>query len=619
MSGYAEAVAAAFGGDGAFGRTQNGFVARPSQVELALAIANAVHSRECLIAEAGTGTGKTFAYLVPALLAGGQVLISTGTKTLQDQLIARDLPAVSRALALSPRVAVLKGRSNYVCRHHLERNLVDGRFERREDVAQLRRIERFAAISATGDRGQAIGVPEDAPVWSMATSTRESCLGQECPQWSECFVVKARQAAQHADVVIVNHHLFCADLALREGGVAELLPSAQAVIFDEAHQLPAVATSFFGAALSTRQLIDWARDLRRVGWVDARDAADWMALCEGVERAIRELRMEAGKPGRLDHERVARMSGFGRALAGLGDALALAQAATAVSAERSGDLERLDQRARELASALEAWSTAVLPSAGATREREELEDDPSEGEPLDQAVRWVEVTGAAVTLHSTPLSVAEPFRRHLEAEPRAWIFVSATLSVAGRFEHFQQALGLEQARTERWESPFDYANNALLYVPTGLGEPAGARFPEALASEIWPLLLANRGRAFVLCTSLRMVDRMSELLADLAGEAGGEIELLVQGTAARPELLARFRSAPAPVLIGSASFWEGVDVVGAQLSLLVIDKLPFAPPDDPVIRARIAAARRAGRDPFRDHQVPEAATALQQGAGRLIR
>lgn len=619
MSGYAEAVAAAFGGDGALGRAQTGFLPRPSQQSLAVAIADAIASCDCLIAEAGTGTGKTFAYLVPALLAGGQVLISTGTKTLQDQLLARDLPTVARALGLNPRVAVLKGRANYVCRHHLERNLVDGRFERREDVARLRRIERFAAITASGDRAEAIGVAEDAPVWSMATSTRESCLGQECPQWSECFVVRARQAAQHADVVIVNHHLFCADLALRDEGVAELLPSAQAVIFDEAHQLPSVATRFFGAALSTRQLVEWARDLRRVGWADARDGADWMALGDGVERAVRELRMEAGGPGRLDQERVARIPGFGRALDMIRVALGSAQAATAISAERSSDLERLDQRARELSAALDGWIKAVIAVPG----QEEVvdrtgSDDDDEPAPLE-AVRWVEVMSGAVTLHATPLSVAGPFRRHLAGAPRAWIFVSATLSVAGRFDHFQHALGLEQARTERWESPFDYASNALLYVPSGCGEPAAPGFAESLAKEIWPLLLANRGRAFVLCTSLRMVERIAGLLGErLAGE-GGDLELLVQGSAARPELLAKFRAAAAPVLIGSASFWEGVDVVGDQLSLLVIDKLPFAPPDDPVIRARIAAARREGRDPFREHQLPEAATALQQGAGRLIR
>ena len=619
MSEYAEAVAAAFGGDGALGRAQTGFLSRPSQQQLALAIAGAIADCDCLVAEAGTGTGKTFAYLVPALLAGGQVLISTGTKTLQDQLLARDLPAVARALGLNPRVAVLKGRSNYVCRHHLARNLVDGRFERREDVALLRRIERFAAISASGDRSEAIGVAEDAPVWSMATSTRESCLGQECPEWSECFVVRARQAAQHAEVVIVNHHLFCADLALRDEGVAELLPSAEAVIFDEAHQLPGVATRFFGAALSTRQLIEWARDLRRVGWADARDAGDWMALADGIERAVRELRMEAGGPGRLDQERIARMDGFGRALAMIKEAIAAAQAVTAINVERSSDLSRMDQRARELASALEVWTKAVSapPAAAGADDGEEVggDDEISRVE----AVRWVEVMSGAVTLHATPLSVAGPFRRHLAGAPRAWIFVSATLSVAGRFDHFQQALGLEQARTERWESPFDYANNALLYVPTGCGEPSSAGFADSLAAEIWPLVVANRGRAFVLCTSLRMVDRIAELLGERLAAAGGEIELLVQGTAARPELLARFRAAPAPVLIGSASFWEGVDVVGAQLSLLVIDKLPFAPPDDPVIRARIAAARREGRDPFREHQLPEAATALQQGAGRLIR
>jgi len=609
LSEYAEAVAAAFGGDGALGRAQPGFLARASQQALAVAVGETIAQAGCLIAEAGTGTGKTYAYLVPALLAGGQVIISTGTKTLQDQLLARDLPAVAAALGVGPRVAVLKGRGNYVCRHHLARNLLDGRFERREDVALLRRIERFAAISASGDRGEAPGIPEDAPVWSLATSTRENCLGQECPDWGECFVVRARQAAQRADVVIVNHHLFCADLALRDEGVAELLPDAHALIFDEAHQLPAVATQFFGAAVSSRQAIQFARDLHRVGWSEARDAADWRGLAEGIERGVRELRLEAGSPARLDRERVLRMSGFVAALTNLREALEAAQQAASGSAERSRDLQRLDERARELCARLQDWSSAVAAPDGEEGSAEESV----------AAVRWVEVFAGGVTLHATPLSVAEAFRRHLSGAPRARIFTSATLSVAGRFGHFQRALGLEDARAERWESPFDYARNALLFVPQGCGEPGSAGFAEALAQEIWPLLEANRGRAFVLCTSLRMVERMAALLAEriVAGSAG--LELLVQGTAPRAELLARFRGATTPVLVGSASFWEGVDVVGAQLSLLVIDKLPFAPPDDPVVRARSVAARRAGRDPFQDHHLPEAATALQQGAGRLIR
>ena len=319
---------------------------------------------DALVAEAGTGTGKTFAYLVPALLSGGRVLISTGTRTLQDQLYHRDLPRVRAALGVGVTMALLKGRSNYVCRHHLRRNLEEGRFERREDIAVLRRIERFAAISASGDRGEAPGIAEDAPAWARATSTRENCLGQDCPELADCFVFKARQAAQQADIVVVNHHLFCADLALRDEGVGELLPTTAALIFDEAHQLPEIATQFFGRSISTRQLLDFARDLLRVGLADARDAADWAGASSRIEQAVRELRLAAGRPGRLDARQLRAHAALRAASADLAAALPLAPLESA--AERSRDLARLAVRARELAQRLQHWLAGLDGEAGAT-------------------------------------------------------------------------------------------------------------------------------------------------------------------------------------------------------------------------------------------------------------
>jgi ATP-dependent DNA helicase DinG len=601
-------VAAAFAVDGPLARAQPGYTLRTAQREMALAIAQTIaeagipeEAAGALVAEAGTGTGKTFAYLVPALLSGGRVLISSGTRTLQDQLFRRDLPQVRAALGLACTTALLKGRSNYVCRHHLQRNLAEGRFASREEIAALRRIERFAAISASGDRAEAPGIAEDSPAWSRATSTRENCLGQDCPALAECFVFRARQAAQQADVVVVNHHLFCADLALRDEGISELLPSTHVLVFDEAHQLPEIATQFFGRSVSTRQLIDLARDLLRIGLADARDAADWAQASAEIEQGVRSLRLEAGRPGRRDARQLRSHEGVRSAVDGLLARLSLP--ALDAAAERSRDLARLAARARELATRLQDWLARL---------------DPALSEPGEEII-WAEVHQSGVTLHRTPLSVAEVFRRHRLAGPRAWIFTSATLAVAGRFDHFTAAMGLEGARTLCRESPFDFAQNALLYVPQGCGDPAAADFAERVAEAAWPLIDANRGRAFVLCTSLRMVERLATLLQARVREAGAGIEMLVQGQAARLALIERFRSLPCPVLIGSASFWEGVDVAGAQLSLVIIDKLPFAAPDDPVLRARIEAMRSAGEDPFRRIQLPAAAMALKQGAGRLIR
>ena len=646
--GLSGAVARALGPQGPLAREHPGYVVRDGQLGLADAVAQAIGARSSLVAEAGTGTGKTFSYLVPALLSGARVLISTGTRNLQDQLFHRDLPELARLLDVRVDTALLKGRANYVCWHHLQRNLSEGRFARREDIADLHRIQRFAVVSQSGDRSDFPGVAEDAPAWTMATSTRENCLGQDCPELARCFVVKARQAAQRAEVVVVNHHLFCADLALRDEGVADLLPTADALIFDEAHQLPAVATAFFGMSVSTRRILDFARDLLRAGLAEARDAADWTALSRGLEQALRELRLHAGTAGRMEGREALGRGAFVQAIDGCARAIAAAGAALERSAERGKEVQRCALRATELCMQLQAWLDAAAGRAadgamdgaaadgGATKDgatdAEAMHaggaaaDSEVAGPPLPVAgaidgptVTWVEVHGSGVTLHATPLSVAPVFRRHLSARPRAWVFLSATLAVGGAFGHFVSALGLEEAQQVVWESPFDYANQALLYVPQGIGPPSGPDFASRVAAAVRPLLAANGGRAFVLCTTLRMVDQLAGLLDQAQSSDGSALELLVQGRASRAELLDRFRVARAPVLIGSASFWEGVDVPGRQLSLVIIDKLPFAPPDDPVLRARIDAARRAGADPFRTLQLPAAAMALKQGAGRLIR
>ena len=611
------------------------------------------------MAEAGTGTGKTFAYLVPALLSGGRVMIATGTRTLQDQLFERDLPRVREALGVDAQIALLKGRANYVCLHHLSRNLADGRFARREDIVDLRRIDSFARITRTGDRASLASVAEDSAAWAMATSTRENCLGQECPDHGRCFVFKARQAAQQADVVVVNHHLFCADLMLRDEGISELLPTTSTLIFDEAHQLPEVATQFFGQAVSSRQLVEFARDAMKSGLTDARDAAEWTSLSAQVEQAVRELRLQAGAPGRVDARGLRARPALREAVVGCAHAIAALQAPLAAAASRGRDVARCGQRAGELQARLFEWLEAVYGPAvspdGATADfgadhapvdalaadaldRPGSAQDPpwAAGDPASDAtagssdpgrrdehqqaqILWADVSPHGCTLHSTPLSVAAVFRRHRMQNPRAWVFLSATLAVSDKLDHFASLIGVEDADRHLWPSPFDFASRGLLHVPRGLGDPSSAGFAERMVAAIWPLIRANRGRAFVLCTTLRMVERASTLLAECIRRDDEPLQLLQQGRAPRAELLDRFRREPAPVLVGSASFWEGVDVPGDQLSLVIIDKLPFAPPDDPVVQARAQALRAQGLDPFREQHLPAAAMALKQGAGRLIR
>ena len=627
------AVARALGPEGPVARAHAGYVVREGQLGLGKAIAQAIADQACLIAEAGTGTGKTFAYLVPAVLSGGRVLISTGTRNLQDQLFTRDLPEIVQTLGVRVQIALLKGRSNYVCPYHLSRNLSEGRFARREDIADLKRIERFAAVTDSGDRAELPGVGEEAPAWQMATSTRENCLGADCPDVSRCFVIKARQAAQRADVIVVNHHLLCADLALRDEGVSELLPTADTLIFDEAHQLPEVATQFFGQSVSVRQLTDLARDILRAGMAEARDAADWTTISRELEQSVRELRLQAGQPGRLD-------AGAVRARPALLDALEDSAAAFEAAgkpleeaAARGPELQRCALRITQIVQSIRGWVASVGDGTDPGSEPVAA----GAGEPVahtaaggvdavgvadssvGETVTWVEVHAGGLTLHATPLSVARVFRRHRDERPRAWVFLSATLAVGGDLRHFSRAVGIGDARELIWPSPFDFQSQGLLYVPAGLGEPSGADFPGRVFQACWPLVLANRGRCFVLCTTLRMVDQLAARMRDaIAAESPG-LQLLVQGTASRAELITQFRRADAPVLVGSASFWEGVDVPGNQLSLVIIDKLPFAPPDEPVLRARIDAARRAGEDPFRTLQLSAAAMALKQGAGRLIR
>ncbi|AOK59260.1 ATP-dependent DNA helicase [Burkholderia ubonensis] len=656
---------AIFGDGGLFARALDGYRPRASQIEMARAVAAAMEASarrmpepeifetrkrparrlqndaenaaepgadgaatadadsdagdNTLIVEAGTGTGKTYAYLVPAMLWGGKVIVSTGTKHLQDQLFLRDLPTVRDALAVPVTVAMLKGRANYLCHYYLQRTADNGRLPSRQDTAYLQEIVRFAKVTRSGDKAELASVPENAPVWSMVTSTRDNCLGQECPHYKDCFVMLARREAQQADIVVVNHHLFFADIMLRDTGMAELLPNANTIIFDEAHQLPETATLFFGETLSTTQILELARDTVAEGLSHARDAVEWVKLGGALERAARDLRLA------FADDTIVRMS-----LAQLGDdhplfgaldeleaALDALASALASQAERAESLGACLRRARELQDLLAGW---VAPGAAqAAASAEAAESKAGEGGDAGEKVRWVEVFSHTVQLHETPLSVAPIFAKQRAGVPRAWVFTSATLSVRGDFTHYAAQMGLSSRRSMTLASPFDYQAQGLLYVPRNLPQPSSPAFTDAVFDAALPAIEAAGGGVFMLCTTLRAVDRIAAKLRDVIESRGWNTPLLVQGDASRTELLDRFRAYGNAILVGSQSFWEGVDVRGDALSLVVIDKLPFAPPDDPVLAARLDALAKKGLSPFAAHQLPQAVITLKQGAGRLIR
>ena len=571
---------------------------RPQQLEMARQVEQSLRNCRISVLEAGTGTGKTLAYLAPAMRSGGKIILSTGTKTLQDQLYHRDIPAVREALGLPVTVALLKGRANYVCHYHLERALGDARLASRELVRHLQQIAQFAKVDDSGDRMALKTVPEESPAWGYAVSSRDNCLGGDCPNHRDCFVLKARKRALEADLVVINHHLFFADVLLKDEGAGELLPAANAVIFDEAHQLPEIASLFFGETLSTGMLLELARDVREEGGQAAGDFLQLAQAATDFEQAARPLRLlfELAQQ-RLPAQAVRARPGVGEALAALQERLDRLRELLAAQAERSEGLKNCLERAEACAARLAAWLGS---------------DD-------EETIRWLEVTTHAVLLHATPLSVSEIFARQVEASAKAWIFTSATLAVRGDFGHFLAELGLHDADTGHWDSPFDYAEQALLYVPSGLPDPNSADYTRAVVDAAWPVIQASGGRAFMLFTSLRAMNEAHGLLLDKQAGADETLPLLLQGDKSRSELLAEFRDAGNAVLLGSQSFWEGVDVAGEALSLVVIDRLPFQPPDDPVLAARIDLLKRSGKNAFFDYQLPHAIINLKQGAGRLIR
>ncbi len=600
----ARATRDALGPQGALAQADPQFVERDVQQQLAAAVADAVDTHATLVAEAGTGVGKTFAYLVPLLLSGRRALVSTATKSLQDQLFLRDLPRLRDALRVPVRIALLKGRGSYLCLHRLQQARETGTLPDRFAVRALARIETWAPGTRTGDLAEIDGLDERSPVIPLVTSTRDNCLGQECPEFINCHVVKARREAMAADLVVVNHHLFFADLSLRDSGVAELLPTVEAAVFDEAHQLVETGLQFLGTMLSSNQLIDFGRDLLAAGLTHARGQVDWQLVAGGLDKAARELRLACAGALRdikgilkLRWDERSRDAAFGDALDGLAVAADAARDAARLVEATAPDFTRLVERGERIARLAHAFATPAAPDR----------------------VRWIDLGPRDARLVDSPLHIRDLFTEQRALAPRAWIFTSATLGSDDDLSWFTESAALEDARKLRVGSPFDYPAHARTWVPPRFPKPNEAGHPAAVGALAARLAGRLGGRTFVLTTTLRVLPVIAEALTEAAAAAGTPLVVLVQGTHPKRSLLQRFLDTPHSVLVGSASFWEGIDVPGAALQCVVIDKLPFPPPHDPLVQARSKELESRGRDPFNDYYLSEAAIALKQGAGRLIR
>jgi ATP-dependent DNA helicase DinG len=604
VTGLQREVAQAFAADGPLARSDPGFMPRDVQDRLAAAVAQALDERGTLVAEAGTGVGKTFAYLIPLLLSGQRALVSTATKSLQDQLFLRDLPRLVQALAVPVRTALLKGRASYLCRHRLAQARTSAQLPDRFAVRALARVETWAMSTRSGDLAEVEGLDERSPVIPLVTSSRENCLGTECPEHRNCHVMHARREAMAADLVVVNHHLFFADMALRDSGVAELLPTVDAAVFDEAHQLVETGVQFLGTTLGTAQVLDFGRDLLAAGLAQARGLQPWAELQQAVERAARELRLACAGSLRdvrgmlkLRWDERARDGELQPLLRGLRRALDGAATAAAAVAEVGPDFGKLAQRATELAARAEGF----------------------EGDVEEGRVRWIDLSPQQARLVESPLDIRELFAEQRKLRPLAWIFTSATLGDDDKLGWFTQAAGLDDATTLRVGSPFDYAAHARLWIPARCPKPNEPGHPPAVGTVAARLAAALNGRTFVLTTTLRVLPLVAEALRAEAERRGASLSVLVQGSEPRRALLHRYGDGRGAVLVGSQSFWEGIDMPGDALQCVVIDKLPFPPPNDPLVEARVRHLKAQGRDPFGDYFVAEAAISLKQGAGRLIR
>jgi len=582
-----------FAAEGALAQAIPGFRPREPQREMAAAVAHAIDSKSELVVEAGTGTGKTYAYLAPALRSGKKVIVSTGSKALQDQLYSRDLPTVAKALKFKGSMALLKGRSNYLCLERLEQQSMAGGELAVQAMSDLVHLRGWSNETVDGDISTCGGVAEDSPIWPLVTSTNDNCLGSDCPLYKDCFVVKARRKAMDADVVVVNHHLFLADMVVKESGFAELIPDADVMIFDEAHQVPDIASQYFGQQLSSRHLLDLAKDITIAYRTEVRDMQQLQKSADRLAQSAQDFRLSLGDPGfRGNLRELLSNPQIQRALLLLDDALELCYDVAKLSLGRSALLDAAFERAALYRGRLKRLKDTTQPGFS----------------------YWYECNARNFVLALTPLSVSDRFREVMDERPASWIFTSATLAVNEQMTHFVERLGVNKAETLILNSPFDFARQALLCVPRNLpspNQPGGAR---QLARMMRPLIEANNGGCFFLCTSHQV---MRELAAEF--RATMTLPVLLQGETSKGQILKQFVAAGNALLVATNSFWEGVDVRGDALSLVIIDKLPFTSPEDPLLKARMEDCKVRGGEPFDDVQLPDAVIALKQGVGRLIR
>ncbi|KDB46189.1 ATP-dependent DNA helicase [Glaesserella parasuis] len=588
-----EKITDAFSPEGTLSQNIHGFRPRDAQLEMAQAVGRAVKFAKSAVIEAGTGTGKTFAYLVPALLSGKKTIISTGSKNLQDQLFNRDLPTIQKALKYKGKVALLKGRANYLCLERLDQVIAMGVVGDKSVLADLAKVRKWHTGTKTGDLSECITIAEDSPILPQLVSTAESCLGSDCPNYKECYVVQARRRALEADVVVVNHHLFCADMAVKETGFGELIPDAELIIFDEAHQLPDIASQYFGQSLTSRQLFDICKDSNIVYRTELKDLAQLGKASDHLQKVVQDFRLLLGDGNKrgnlreiLQDPKV--IEGFAK----LNENIDFLSEVVKKSLDRSETLDKIFERLAEVKAQLKRLgNTSVVGYC-----------------------YWYEINGRSFGLHITPLTVADKFGEQMRANQVGWIFTSATLEVGGKFDHFCQRLGIENAEQMVLQSPFDYARQSLLCVPRYLPDTNKSHTLTELGQLLKPVIEANNGRCFLLCTSYFMMRGLADFLREQSS-----LSVLLQGETSKSRLLEKFIAEPNSVLVATQSFWEGIDVRGDALSLVIIDKLPFTAPDEPLLKARMEDCKLQGGDPFNDIQIPEAVITLKQGVGRLIR
>ncbi|MDD2174823.1 ATP-dependent DNA helicase [Glaesserella parasuis] len=588
-----EKITDAFSPEGTLSQNIHGFRPRDAQLEMAQAVGRAVKFAKSAVIEAGTGTGKTFAYLVPALLSGKKTIISTGSKNLQDQLFNRDLPTIQKALKYKGKVALLKGRANYLCLERLDQVIAMGVVGDKSVLTDLAKVRKWHTGTKTGDLSECITIAEDSPILPQLVSTAESCLGSDCPNYKECYVVQARRRALEADVVVVNHHLFCADMAVKETGFGELIPDAELIIFDEAHQLPDIASQYFGQSLTSRQLFDICKDSNIVYRTELKDLAQLGKASDHLQKVVQDFRLLLGDGNKRGNLReILQDPKVVEGFAKLNENIDFLSEVVKKSLGRSETLDKIFERLAEVKAQLKRLGdTSVVGYC-----------------------YWYEINGRSFGLHITPLTVADKFGEQMRANQVGWIFTSATLEVGGKFDHFCQRLGIENAEQMVLQSPFDYARQSLLCVPRYLPDTNKSHTLTELGQLLKPVIEANNGRCFLLCTSYFMMRGLADFLREQSS-----LSVLLQGETSKSRLLEKFVAEPNSVLVATQSFWEGIDVRGDALSLVIIDKLPFTAPDEPLLKARMEDCKLQGGDPFNDIQIPEAVITLKQGVGRLIR